>query len=749
MPDCTDSELNEAQQARKELTENHGTHKLNRRERRLLVECFGRGDVFQLLRKVLQGKRECVVEKYLELKDLYIQGVVKVITAEVFNSCNPMRDEDVRRARSRFLETERQLKACVEELKDKSRGFNEAHRDVINPSMTDIANWQQLLEVAQWNLQGFQVPPEEDIEEYQRYQKLKRRLQGVKQRIELIRDNVNGVNSLLIGQRARVRGTNGDERRKAQSNVELLKQTRRELRVSLGESQRERDEIQAELRELDPDRKTSAREAQIKRRWRRVKQYLKQRRHPNFEARAYQAWIKAQNSLKRWYEWLPRQEPLTGQPIDQLFNRRIDPYTRRNYPIFTGGVWDRQRLWELYLLTLERLAEGTGYFVINRIVSAISGLYGPVNRGLNLGVKVTSNASSYPGHGYFAIDVGRRAGVPMQIVIPEEITLPSRFGSGSYQHVKSETVPSSTRAVSAHQNIFGALNYGMGWTRSADIRRRVKRARRAEKEGRNGAVVRIERAEDAVGEAIEDESLPADPRNSDLVIPMRPPEFGKSPRASRILFGLAQHGAIGGSEIDPEIRAVSRKLLKDLADRIEREKGIDRPFSEAALEGSRPVQSINDVFREGVPRREIEKFVRKLIQREQPSSNPMTSDDFADQIWKVNWMLLQKDDVEPHRKGNSATIEHEYKKVDGDGPNRIRVRIFVTHMRQVEGRLQSAQPVRVSHGDPLGQVGSSGNAVTPHVHIEITVRLPDVREPLGGLWLHEFFEPPPLPLPPD
>ena len=575
MGDCTPSEQVDASSALDKLRNDRGVHKLNHRQQRLLERCFGRGLILQTLQTSLDSERRCMVQKLVELMELYKRGVRAVITAEVWNSRNPMRDREVQHIHELFSETEQQLKACIDELRIRSRGFYEAHRDVVNPLMTELVNWQQFLFDDQWYLQGFQPPPQSnsnksqdyrrrqfqaDVSEYLYFEELESRQSELTALMDSITRRLSDNNSELRHARQVARRSRGDDRRAAQAWIEELHAVRNGLKVSLGEYQLDYRETRAELRRLNP----RSRRAQIEHRRHRAQRFVEERRRPNYLQRSHSAWVKALQKLAEWYEWLPRQGP-GGVNFDKSpFGRLLDPYTRRHYPIFTGGVWDRQRLWELYLLTLERLAEGTGFFVINQLKSIVSELYGPVNRGLNSGVEWTHNAHTYPGHNDFAIDVGRRltthrrgqpsepVEVPILLKVPNEVTLPDRFWGGTYRYRSSSTVPSRTRAITADQNYTGVMSYGMGLARSQAIGRMVERARRSEEEGADGAAQLIEQAGLEIEDAIEDDVLLNSPSRSSSVIPPRPSEFGANPDATRLLFGLGQHGVIGGSEIDPE-----------------------------------------------------------------------------------------------------------------------------------------------------------------------------------------------------
>lgn len=98
---------------------------------------------------------------------------------------------------------------------------------------------------------------------------------------------------------------------------------------------------------------------------------------------------------------------------------------------------------------------------------------------------------------------------------------------------------------------------------------------------------------------------------------------------------------------------------------------------------------------------------------------------------------LQDEGFKGNRGGPAMMLTHKYREVNGK--QEAWIQVYYGHMHDVE---QMPQGAAVKQGDPLGKVGSSGNSVSPHVHMGIAVYEREPRygvPPIGFLVPLDYF----------
>ena len=423
----------------------------------------------------------------------------------------------------------------------------------------------------------------------------------------------------------------------------------------------------------------------------RVEGYLAARARPNFRLLSRAARAEADDRLRRWYPWLAAD---------------------------TSTLSTDQCRWNLYLKTLEQLGAGTGPFVWNQILWAISA-YGAANRGLDFGVVMSASASSYPSHGYFAIDISHQPERPFRAQAPPRLELPARLGGGTYRYQSTHTDPAHTLGISALQDAFGKIAYGLGFTESGDIEPLFPGASARQE------VAAAEQAEDHVAA-----SRPFSAVQSRI-----------HPRPERLLAGLGFNGTAPGA-INPDVQSARSELLWDIAEFITRRCAIDAPFTDEALEGIPPVQHYVSsehavgLYRRGLTSQQRSRAARLL-------RDELVAQGFAERAWDLLWLLWQHG-ADPHRKGSAITLDHRYERTSGTGPAALVVSVFSSHLCSIAAQFRPRHAVPVALGDVVGTAGVTGNAISPHLHMEIRIRTADPQRSgdlatRPGLWPHEFF----------
>jgi hypothetical protein len=216
-----------------------------------------------------------------------------------------------------------------------------------------------------------------------------------------------------------------------------------------------------------------------------------------------------------------------------------------------------------------------------------------------------------------------------------------------------------------------------------------------------------------------------------------PPETGRVVNPLRVLAGLQlsnitgnsgrPHGTAwpGGSMLSPELEAEREYIINGIEEKLRSALGIDGPIFRRRIPADRgrafvwPLSLVPSLRRR-------ERDILRALNAELRSSASETSQ----QLWRFLGRLHAAGAV-PDRAGAGVTIDHVYHEVGTLYEVTLRQRLI--HVRQVERsllvRAQQGHGARnrVENREFLAQVGTTGNAVNPHIHAEIEIMDGEVR----------------------
>jgi hypothetical protein len=209
--------------------------------------------------------------------------------------------------------------------------------------------------------------------------------------------------------------------------------------------------------------------------------------------------------------------------------------------------------------------------------------------------------------------------------------------------------------------------------------------------------------------------------------------FDPDPR--RVLAGLAYANLTLThnlpEDIDEERISILRQIEREVRRRL-RLAPSEAVFRTGSVDTSRGTVGMGRLI--AYPRAAvITRTVREILIEDGADFNP---DGTTHRIWRLLWALRFAGAM-PHRRGQATRVWHTY--VAGD--ERILIDVYYSHLRDVRGAA-SRPGAPVALGAVLATVGTTGNSVSTHLHLEIKVKLRDrpaqPRE-IGALLPHEFF----------
>lgn len=331
--------------------------------------------------------------------------------------------------------------------------------------------------------------------------------------------------------------------------------------------------------------------------------------------------------------------------------------------------------------------------------------------GMPRGDQADFNWITRPGHGHEAVDMnGPRRDIaiarPNRFVVPDRFTLPAGFARDP-QH--RETHLLGAEAPDERQDVFAKLATGLLGSRRARTR------------------VLDDYFEDHGGDPI----APAELRNQTfstrqlglIILAL----FGSNLTAVNNLTALRARRAQLARRLEAGITAeVGVNASAELINRARANAGRAGRFSIAT-----PLRGVS-----GVGPTQILAALRNILRGTAGQSGAGRLP-LLDQLWRF-LVDLHTAGAELRTGSGSVTLRHRY---EFSGGQSLTVDVKYAHLFRI-GRLRSASLVP---GQFIGEVGTTGNAVNIHLHIEFQVRLDG--ELLGFCYPHEFFPIRPLPTP--
>lgn len=402
---------------------------------------------------------------------------------------------------------------------------------------------------------------------------------------------------------------------------------------------------------------------------------------------------------------------------DQCLRRHeslIRSYTRLS--LFGSS---EQEAWTAYRTLLELLVTGFASISVELPFDAYFRRYPEFDVNRDWGYRDHWTGGTYPGHPENALDLTGQVGSPIVSALPMQVALPTRLREQDelpvpYQYVDSVLAPSSLSASNDAQDIFAKLSIGL-------LRRRGQRQPRS----------------DAI-EQVMDEN-----EDSELA-----PEYVSDPLArhfdaSRILGGLMYRRLTdvqNAGAIEADRSAILAALERQVASELGLASGtaVFRRDRADASSGHVGIARLITVPNHG----EVLTAIVTVL------GTPANSDrshpqGLCHRIWRLLQALLGLPGVRAHRYGVSVTVEHRFTDPlavgagSGARPHPdLRITVFYTHLR-VAGSGMRVVGGAVRAGDVVGELGTTGNAISGHLHLELSAKRGGVE--LGTLLPHEFF----------
>jgi hypothetical protein len=451
-------------------------------------------------------------------------------------------------------------------------------------------------------------------------------------------------------------------------------------------------------------------------------------------------------------------------------------------------------LWQNYDTLVQHLLNGDGFFNLNRIKTSLFTLYGPCTQAYHYGFDGPFTTGTYPGHAWSAVDVNTNAGQDIHVVYPDEFDLPAQFTvnglGGNLRHVRSVVSQYRTEVSSNIQDVFAKIAYGTMRSihersvRGEEIRTQMEqmgrpaglpnsqRFRLHQQAGEESSSVSDSPAPGEISVHVvpddpsgwvsipvsitdissggtPSDTPPPDMDLADLITEQRdyrlvslisqraieaiqeqpPPGFCVNVDERRVLAGLAYYHLVEEQDIPQELDELRQAILLQIENHVGRGRPLfvrreDRPeiIGLSGAVGSIGIRRlIHPGFRHDFA--VVRSEVRRMIENNVGS--------IQQQLWRLLW-ILRDYGASPHRRGQGVTIDHTYSL---SNRTEIIIRVVNTHFHHVEREMQPGTPV--ARGDPIGRVGSTGNAFSSHNHLEITVL--QSNEEIGALLPHQFF----------
>lgn len=366
-----------------------------------------------------------------------------------------------------------------------------------------------------------------------------------------------------------------------------------------------------------------------------------------------------------------------------------------------------QERWTRYQMLVARLLRNQRNVSLELFMDSFLKVAQYTERGREIGLETHKRGEvqwlTYPGHGDGAVDLNCAARIAVTVAVPDDLALPARFRSDSadsmnYSYVSTEATD-RVHGTTDLQDIFGHIA---------------------------GALIPSRGSRGATSEDLSNTLSKND--GADLA----PVEVAARPLNSRevtsILIGLLAENLTAvpnASEFD----ALRSEIADDIEAAVVRRLG--RPRGTRVFRRGVPVSGRGSLgrFIDGVTQQDLVAAVRDELRTLMTRSYSQERTGVVHRLWRlVIWM--RSAGAEAHRRAGSVTIRHTYRAA---GQPDLLVEVYYTHLHRVTVRPR----VRLTRGRQLGLTGMTGNAVNPHVHMEIRAMRDGTV--LGALLPHEFF----------
>ena len=410
-----------------------------------------------------------------------------------------------------------------------------------------------------------------------------------------------------------------------------------------------------------------------------------------------------------------------------------------------GGGDDETARWENFERLLIEMTEARGSGSVEFLMAAIMVGYEPVTRWLDIGMESISTMGTYPGHGRTdnAVDLSAHAGVPIHVAAPDVLILPSRMMQSDsdldvYEYDHSVIGPQVHGASNELQDVFSKIAYGL-------LRFRGQRSVRSdaieEVMAREG--LDMDLPPEIGGMSVDDGSIdsnPSTPLGSSDIAPDDIRDITVfNPEARRILAGLAFDNLTETHNLPREIDDERFSILMQIEREVRRHLRLpsgERVFRTSSINASSGNVDIGSLILYR-PLRAALAAIRFILLRDAADPNP---NGVTHRLWRLLWSLRTAGAL-PHRRGQATRVIHTYHAGSGDDRRTITIAVYYSHF-QVLDPVSRRPGATVRRGQRLGTVGTTGNAVSAHLHLEIKVRRGEgrsERREIGSLLPHEFF----------
>ncbi len=719
------------------------------------LDRLGSREYFYLFLQAVQfGERCAIRELEKQSFDRFCQ-LVALDTLIALNNLprNSSERSEFDRLLGEFTNGLRDLRQAIEGLLNwqtgRARGFGPAHADIINGFVDRVntcrTTWQQLLHHAVLA----QPPTPEQMLDYERLLELERYRDSVRQRREELDRRRRAAESDLTTLRSlRNRGTLGPRQIAAASaNVrpfierilrdgEVDQHEREQLDEQLEQTDEEISRLRQERQRVQAEEQTTRASGAI---GREITQYTQRLRTVRARIAEY---LRLQNAEQfRATQTASRNNLL--RDFDALISRLAT--TRR---FATPGLGDATQQetyqWQAYQGLLERLILGIGRASLEHLFSVVFIGYGAVNADRDVGIRNPSddsvprvlNISTYSGHGQnrdalTAVDISTSEVMPVLATAPDVFVVPVRFvgragirQGESYEYTELRMVEEHTRSSNDLADVFGKIAYGLlmppagqGRTQSLDIERLMpnEEAQRMAAQRADALMVR-----------------------EGPVAPL-PAEVGQNPDGRTILAGLGYHNltAAGMRGVSPRGRELleqeRRSILLELEARVRTHRSLSADvdlWRDEGLQADQPRTGLRHlIVYPDLP--QVVRWVQEVIRADRTAPNGITA-----RLWQFLWDLRGAN-APPSRRGQAVTVDYLYR--SRRDPRRLLcIRVLISHVFEAFAVSDRCQMI--------ARVGSTGNAVAPHNHIEINLFPLDPRtgetlenDRIGSILPHEFF----------
>ncbi|RRB18416.1 DUF4157 domain-containing protein [Larkinella knui] len=361
--------------------------------------------------------------------------------------------------------------------------------------------------------------------------------------------------------------------------------------------------------------------------------------------------------------------------------------------INSSGVINEDARAEIYRMGLLNIERGASAYSLEGMVNLVLPHRSQMAHDrARLGVSANITVGTYHSHGPGQYDINARAGAPVSVEMPEHIDLTLQLASAAgngrravFDYVSSRVLSrSAIGELSANGDILEKLQYGFF--------------------GRRAVQVDVERHLNGT------------------------PMPNRSPDASRILAGLLFVNTMAGSEPSAAVASQRRSIVEELQREIINALGVTLPpesrlfdpvdASQGGFAGSTSIHratflnAINPSTGRNFTLSEATSAVLRTTNR-LVLTHPGIMTGIENLLRTLRGQGLQS-----NRGGLTANVLHLYR--NPDTQQEIWVKVYYAHLYHFADGFSAGPTAR---GRPIGYVGSTGNAVSPHVHMSVGVYL--------------------------